>query len=94
MSVSKSVFKVLKSETTPFTALVNVASLELILREKLDALKNRKVARDVFDYWYINQFLRKEVKPDFSGHDKSGVLAELHRLLPKSHWGIIDIWLE
>jgi|SRR3989344_751669 len=86
--------KVLRSETTPLTVLANIASLEVILCEKIDALKNRKVARDVFDHWYINQLLHKEVKPDFSKHDRSLAKGELHKLLPRNYWGLVDTWLE
>ena len=57
-------------------------------------MKNRKVARDIFDYWFINQLLKKEVKVDFSGYDKQEVLSELHKLLVKPYWRVIDSWLE
>ena len=81
-------------EVAPLTVLARVANLEVILREKEDALKNRKAARDVFDYWFINQLLKKEVKVDYSGYDKQAVLSELHKLLAKTHWRLIDLWLE
>lgn len=87
-------FTVIRSETTPLTVLANIASLEMILREKKDALKNRNVARDIFDYWYINQLLHKETKPDFSGHNRVRAKGELHKLLPRNYWGPVDSWLE
>lgn len=86
--------RVIKSEVTPLTVLAQVASLEKILEEKIDALKNRKVARDVFDFWYINQLLKKEVKPNFGGYNKVQAKAELHKLLPKHLWRVIDPWIE
>ncbi len=86
--------KIIKSETTVLTTLGNVASIETILREKKDALKNRKVARDVFDFWYLNQLLKKEVEVDFTGFDRNKVKAELHKLLPKNYWRVVDVWLE
>ncbi len=86
--------KIIKSEITPLTVLARVASLERILQEKEDALKNRKAARDVFDYWYINQLLKKEVGSDFSGFDQEQVKPELHRLLPRHYWRLVDSWLE
>lgn len=85
--------KVIKSEVSPLTVLARVASLDVILREKKDALKNRKVARDVFDYWFINQLLGKEIKVDFSGYDKEQVISELHKLLARPYWRVIDSWL-
>lgn len=86
--------KVIRSEVTPLTVLAQVGSLERILLEKEDAIKNRRAARDVFDYWYINQLLHKEVRPDFKGYDKKHAKAELHRLLARSFWRVIDSWLE
>ncbi len=85
--------KIIKSEVAPLTVLARVASLEVILREKKAALKNRKVARDVFDYWFINQLVKKEVKVDFSGYDKQKALSELHKLLARPYWRVIDTWL-
>ncbi|MBU0978262.1 MAG: nucleotidyl transferase AbiEii/AbiGii toxin family protein [Patescibacteria group bacterium] len=86
--------RVITSEVAPLTVLARVASLELILREKADAMKNRKVARDIFDYWFINQLLKKEVRVDFSDYDKTKVISELHKLLARPYWRIIDSWLE
>lgn len=85
---------VIRSDVTPLTVLAQVASLEKILEEKEDAMKNRKVARDVFDFWYINQLLKKEVKPSLEGYDKEQAKSELHRLLPRHFWRVVDPWLE
>lgn len=86
--------KIIRSEVTPLTVLAQVASVERILEEKEDAIKNRKAPRDIFDYWYINQLLKKEVNVSFEGYDKTHAKAELHRLLPRTYWRIIDSWLE
>lgn len=86
--------KIIRSEVTPLTVLAQVASVERILGEKEDAIKNRKAPRDIFDYWYINQLLKKEVNVSFEGYDKTHAKAELHRLLARTYWRIIDSWLE
>lgn len=86
--------KIIKSETTPLTVLARIASLGVILREKEDALRKRKAARDIFDYWYINQLFKKEVKVDFGNYNKLEVKSELHKLLPKPYWRLVDAWLE
>lgn len=86
--------KVIRSEVTPLTVLAQVASLKRLLEEKEDAIKNRKAARDVFDFWYINQLLKREVKSDFAGYDKEQTKSELHRLLPRNYWRLVDSWLE
>lgn len=85
---------VIRSEVTPLTVLAQVASLEKILEEKKDAIKNRKAARDVFDFWYINQLLKKQIKPTLEGYDKTQARSELHRLLPKHFWRVVDSWIE
>lgn len=86
--------KVIKSETSPLTVLARVASLDVILREKKDAIRNRKVARDMFDYWFINQLFKKEVKVNFLGYDKAQAISELHKLLARPYWRLVDSWLE
>jgi predicted nucleotidyltransferase component of viral defense system len=86
--------KVITSEATPLTVLARVASLEEILREKKEALRSRQAARDVFDYWFINQLLKKDVKPDLAGFDRKAAKSELHRLLTKPYWRVVDSWLE
>ena len=86
--------KIIKSEVTPLTVLAQVVSIERILEEKEDAIKNRKAPRDIFDFWYINQLLQKQVKPNFDGYDKEHAKSELHRLLPRTYWKVVDSWLE
>ncbi len=85
---------VIRSDITPLTLLAQVASLGKLLEEKEDALKNRKAARDVFDLWYINQLLKHDVKPSLESYDKGQAKSELHRLLPRHFWRIVDPWLE
>lgn len=86
--------KIISSETAVFRVFTRTASLERILEEKKDALKKRKAPRDIFDYWFINQALGKEAMVDFSSFDPVEARSELHRLLPKSHWRVVDSWLE
>lgn len=85
--------KPLSSEVAVWRVIARVMSLEWILLEKEDALKNRKAPRDLFDWWFINQALHKEVTPDLRDYDREHVKAELRRLLPKPQWRLIDVWL-
>ncbi|MBI4672021.1 MAG: nucleotidyl transferase AbiEii/AbiGii toxin family protein [Chloroflexi bacterium] len=85
--------RVITSQHAPLTVLARVATLELMLREKKDALKNRRAARDVFDYWFIHQLLKQEAQVDLTGFDIELAKAELHRLLPRSYWRVVDAWL-
>ncbi len=86
--------KIITSPTTPLSVLVRVSSLDQIFTEKEDALHNRKAARDLFDYWYIQQLKHTEVTPNLTGFDKADAHAELRRLLPRSFWRVIDVWFE
>lgn len=84
----------IKSDVIPVTVLAQVATLEKIKTEKEGAMRDRKVARDVFDYWYIHQLLKTPIAPDLSGYDKRAAKDELHKLLGKSSWRVVDSWLE
>lgn len=86
--------KVIRSDVTPLIVLAQIATLEKILEEKEDAIKNRKAPRDIFDFWYINQLLKREVKPNLDGYDKQQAKSELHRLLPRHYWRVVDLWIE
>ena len=85
--------KLIRSEVTPLTALAQIASLERILEEKKDAMKNRKAARDIFDFWFINLLLKRKIKVNFAGYNKEEAKSELHRLLPKHFWKVVETWL-
>jgi predicted nucleotidyltransferase component of viral defense system len=84
--------KLMTSEVSPLRVLAQVASLERIQIEKADALKNRKAARDVFDWWFIHQLLKREVPVDFTGFDREIARSELRRLLPHHYWSLIETW--
>lgn len=86
--------QVIRSEVTPLSVLAQVASLKRILKEKEDAIKNRKAARDIFDLWFINQLYQRRVKPSFAGYDKKQVKSELHKYLSGNFWRLIDLWLK
>ena len=86
--------KMIRSETVPLTVLVQVAGLEEIVAEKEILLRRKKSARDVYDYWFVSQLLQKETRVDFSGFDKVQARTELHKLLAKPHWPLMDSWIE
>jgi predicted nucleotidyltransferase component of viral defense system len=86
--------KIITSPTNPLSVLARVSTLDQILLEKEDALKNRKVARDLFDYWYINQLRGVDIMPDLAGFDPQDAHSELRRLLPRPYWRAIDVWFE
>lgn len=80
----------LASPTTNIQTLGNVSTLEQIFKEKMSAIKSRKLARDFFDFWFINQKLKKDM--DFSKYNftKKQLKYELHRFLPKNYWDFFE----
>jgi len=80
----------ISSEMAVFRILAQVARIERILEEKEDALKNRNAPRDRFDWWFIKQSLGERVSLDFGGIDPKVVKSEMHRLLPRPQWRVIE----
>jgi predicted nucleotidyltransferase component of viral defense system len=84
--------KLLTSELTNMTALVQVATLERMERDKHKALKSRRQARDLYDLWFISQKLGRDFEPDTAGIPPSILRRELRKYLPRSHWRLVDKW--
>lgn len=82
----------LRSNVTPITITAQVAAVEKIKREK-QTIKPSRI-RDIFDLWFIGQFLKKPVALDFKGFSKEAVKAELHRQLGQGHRNLIEAWLQ
>lgn len=74
--------KACRSETSQFTPLVYVYTLERILKEKLMALKTRSEPRDYFDAWLIGEKLGRPVKISRPKIHPSRFKGEISQLLP------------
>lgn len=81
----------LKSEVTPLTVLVQVASLKRIQKEKYSIAPLR--IRDIFDLWFIGQQLNEPYQMDFVGFKAAEIKRELNRLLSVGSRRIIEQWL-
>lgn len=81
-----------KSEVTPINFLGQIATLDKILEDKLDIVKRRREPRDLFDIWFVNQKLQKDIKIPFAFFQKQELKRELHKFLPRPWWKIIDTW--
>ncbi|MFH1610306.1 MAG: nucleotidyl transferase AbiEii/AbiGii toxin family protein [Patescibacteria group bacterium] len=83
--------KLLISPTTNLEVIFPTVDLESIYKTKLEALKNRDLARDWFDLWYLNQKLNNKQKPDKKfNFNKQEFAKELKRFLPQNKWNIIQ----
>lgn len=72
----------LTSPTTNLQVLLSIETLESLLEDKMEALADRKKARDIFDIWFICQRLKQEVPLDLPKVDKRQIKQELNRFLP------------
>lgn len=82
----------LRSETSPLSALAQVATLDYILEDKIDALKRRDQPRDIFDLWFISEIQKKKWGFDTSMFKNRDIKRELHRFLPRGYWRVVDKW--
>lgn len=80
----------LKSPVSNIEALGNVMTVESIYKEKLEALKTRDQARDLFDIWYLDSILKNLYKPVKNKFEKKILIRDLRKYLPKNYWQVID----
>lgn len=82
------------SPTVTFALFGPVIDLSHVWHDKLDALRTRQKARDLYDKWLLSQRLQKKFvypKGKFTRHELE---EELHKFLPRPDWRIIDSWIE
>jgi predicted nucleotidyltransferase component of viral defense system len=79
-----------RSKVSNVEALGNVMNIERIYKEKTQALQTRDAPRDLFDLWYVSNFLRKPFKPLKSKFEKRELVRELRKYLPRNYWKVID----
>jgi len=84
--------RLLTSPVTPVSVLAQVAALERMWTDKQSALVARHEPRDLYDLWFIAQKLRRTFTPDMSGFDRKAIRRELRKVLPTSHWQVIEQW--
>lgn len=86
------ILKQLSSEVTPITVLAQVATIEQIEREKesIDPLR----VRDIFDLWFIKSGRGESPEMNFGNYSVHEVRGDLHRLLPRGKWQLLDRWLK
>jgi hypothetical protein len=84
--------RLLTSPVTPVSALVQVATLERMWKDKETALATRRQPRDLYDLWFIAQKLRRSFTPDLEGFDRQAIRRELRKYLPRDHWQVIELW--
>jgi predicted nucleotidyltransferase component of viral defense system len=79
-----------KSPSTNITVLTKAYTIERILKDKLRMLKERKMARDVFDAWFICQKTGTPFTQKKLGFPKGKIRQELRKYLPRSYYPVVD----
>lgn len=82
--------KLLTSQVSNLQVLAKVMTLDNILADKLNAVKDRKKSRDLFDLWYIGELKKIPVKIP-KGQSLPQLRAELHKYLPKKYWPVVEV---
>jgi len=82
----------IKSPVSILEPLLLVPTLAELKKLKIEAIMDRKKARDIFDLWYIAQSRREEFKIDFKipKYKKMEFKNELQVFLPKKYYKIIE----
>lgn len=80
----------LTSPATNKEPLFRTADLESVYKLKTAAMRNRQLARDWFDYWYLCQKTKREKETGLTfPFDKKEFGREMKRWLPQDKWGVI-----
>ncbi len=82
----------IQSPVSVFKPLFLVPSLKDLKELKLEAIKNRKKSRDIFDLWFIDSALRQqfEIPIETPDYPRRLFVNDMQKFLPKNHWKIIE----
>ncbi len=89
----ESELSLIKSPASVLEPLLLAPSLEKLKELKIQAVTNRKKARDIFDLWYISQTLKEKFylpKELFGKYQRRAFKNELQVFLPKKYYPVID----
>lgn len=79
-----------KSNATNITVITRAYTLEQILKEKLSAIEERKMPRDIFDIWFVSQKLGLPFTLKKFGYPRGKIRQELRKFLPVRYYPVID----
>lgn len=79
-----------KSPATNTTVMVQAVTLEQILADKLGAIKERKMPRDIFDIWFIYQKTGVPFNLKRFGYPKGKIRQELRKFLPRKFYPVVE----
>jgi predicted nucleotidyltransferase component of viral defense system len=82
--------RLITSPTTPIQALCRVATLEQLLQDKQDCIKDRAAPKDIFDLWFISQKMGIHYRPPDTKITPKELNRELAKYLPSSYKRVIE----
>jgi len=87
----KSEYRLISSQCSNLTPLIQTATLESLECAKIKAINGRNEPRDFFDFWLIENLLKKPVVfPKTIPFEHNEFKRELKRFIPQNKWLIID----
>jgi predicted nucleotidyltransferase component of viral defense system len=85
----KSELRLITSPTTPIQALGRVATLDQLLLDKQDCIKDRAAPKDIFDLWFISQKMGIPYKPPDTKITQRELRRDLAKYLPSYYQKVI-----
>lgn len=81
--------QLIKSPCSIYSALLNTATLEQLYIDKQLCLEGRAQPKDLFDYWYISEILKRPYNPGVK-IDKKILKRDLKKFLPISFHKVLE----
>lgn len=79
-----------KSPATNISVMTRVVTFERILSDKLRAIAERKMPRDIFDIWFICQKTNQAFTLNNFGYPKGKIRQELRKFLPRGFYPAVE----
>lgn len=79
-----------KSPATNISVMVRAFTLEQILTDKLQVIKERQMPRDIFDIWFICQKIGVPFDLKELGYPKGKIRQELRKFLPREFYPVVE----
>lgn len=79
-----------KSPASNISVMARAVTLENILRDKLRAVSERKMPRDIFDIWFICQKTNQPFKLKRFDYPKGKIRQELRKFLPRGFYPVVE----
>jgi Nucleotidyl transferase AbiEii toxin, Type IV TA system len=81
--------RLITSPSTPLQVLGRVATLDQLYRDKIECVKGRDAAKDIFDLWFIAQKLKVPYSPPETSMSRQELNRDLGKYLPAGYRNVI-----